>query len=342
VKQVNNEIGANPSKERFGTTTEYPRPVIVVSKCLGFTACRWNGDTIHDENIARLEPLVDFLPVCAEVEIGLGIPRSPLRVVTHSEELSLFQPDTGCDFTSEMLQFCSTFLGKLDTVDGFILKSRSPTCGIRDVKIYADSGKAAVTTKGSGFLGTAVLSSYGNLPIEDEARLSNARLREHFYTRLYARARFRQVHAKGTMRDLVRYQSEQKLLLMAYNQSESSRMGRIVANPEKKKTVEVYTEYASHLAKALAHPPRLTSNINVLMHILGYFSEKLTSTEKAFFLETLEQYRAASVPLSVCIGLVKSWIVRFKQPYLQRQSFLNPYPIELVSFNDSSYGRTAV
>ena len=321
---------------------EFPRPVIVVSKCLGFAACRWNGVTIPDENVDRLKPLVEFMPVCAEVDIGLGVPRSPVRVVAHSEELQLYQPDSGRDCTAEMQQFCAMFLSELDEVDGFILKSRSPSCGIRDVKIYPGNDKAALTTKGSGFLGNAVLKRFGYLPIEDEARLTNAKLREHFYTRLYARARFRQVQAKGTMRDLVRYQSEQKLLLMAYNQSELARMGRVVANLNKKKTSEVFTEYAEHLSSALAHLPRVTSNINVLMHALGYFSEKLTSSEKAFFLETLEQYRSSSIPLSVCIALVQSWIIRFKQSYLQRQSFFNPYPAELVSLNDTSRGRPAL
>ncbi|MHB1354817.1 MAG: YbgA family protein [Anaerolineae bacterium] len=320
---------------------EFPRPVVVVSKCLGFATCRWNGVTIPDENIDRLAPLVEFIPVCAEVEIGLGVPRAPVRVVAYKDELQLNQPGSGRDCTAEMQQFCERFLSGLDEVDGFILKSRSPSCGVRDVKIYPDNGKASISSKGSGFLGGAVLQRFGDLPIEDEARLSNARLREHFYTRLYARARFRQVQDKGTMRDLVRYQSEQKLLLMAYNQSESAKMGRIVANPEKKKTAEVYSEYAAHLAKALAHPPRLTANINVLMHALGYFSEKLTSQEKAYFLETLEQYRAGSLPLSVCIALVQSWIIRFKQPYLQHQSFFNSYPAELVTLTDTSRGRPA-
>jgi uncharacterized protein YbgA (DUF1722 family)/uncharacterized protein YbbK (DUF523 family) len=318
---------------------EFPRPVIVVSKCLGFAACRWNGVTVSDETVGRLSPFVEFMPVCAEVEIGLGVPRSPVRVVAHNEDLQLYQPDSGRDCTAEMQQFCSMFLSALNEVDGFILKSRSPSCGIRDVKMYSDHSAAAITSKGSGFLGNAVLKRFGYLPIEDEARLTNAKLREHFYTRLYARARFRQVQAKGTMRDLVRFQSEQKLLLMAYNQSELARMGRVVANVNKKKTSEVFTEYAAHLASALAHPPRLTSNINVLMHALGYFSEKLTSLEKAFFLETLEQYRAGSVPLSVCIALVQSWIIRFKQSYLLRQSFFIPYPVELASLSDPSSGR---
>jgi uncharacterized protein YbgA (DUF1722 family)/uncharacterized protein YbbK (DUF523 family) len=318
---------------------EFPRPVVVVSKCLGFDACRWNGVTIADENITRLTRQVDFLPVCAEVEIGLGVPRAPLRVVTHSEGPRLYQPDSERDCTAEMQNFCSKFIAGLVEVDGFILKSRSPTCGTRDVKVYADKDTTPITSKGSGFLGTAVLEHYKYLPVEDEARLTTARLREHFYTRLYARARFRQVKAKGTMRELVRYQSEQKLLLMAYNRSELQRMGRVVANLQKKKTAEVFSEYEEHLANALAHPPRITSNINVLMHALGYFSEKLTSSEKAFFLETLEQYRSGFIPLSVCITLIQSWIVRFKQPYLQRQSFFTPYPTDLVIQGDAARGR---
>lgn len=320
---------------------EFIRPIVIVSKCLGFDACRWNGVTIPDDNVERLRSVVEMKPVCAEVEIGLGVPRPPIRVVQNGGATHLVQPETGRDCSEEMRTFGAAFLDTIGEVDGFILKSRSPSCGIKDVKIYPANGKSILSAKGVGFFTGTIIARYPHLPMEDEARLSNARLREHFYTRLFVQARFRHVLSRGTMRELVKFHSEQKLLLMAYNQAALRRMGRIVANPEKRKTAEVFSDYAAQLSAALEHPARVTSNINVLMHALGYFSEKLSSAEKAFFLETLEQYRAGAVPLSVCLALLQAWIARFKQPYLQQQSFMHPFPTSLVSMSDTSRGRLA-
>ena len=105
------------------------RPVVIISKCLGFEHCRWNGEIINDEFTGRLAPYVDFRPTCPEKEIGLGVPRDPIHIESSRGDLSLVQPATGRDVTREMLSYCEAFLGSVDTVDGFILKARSPSCG---------------------------------------------------------------------------------------------------------------------------------------------------------------------------------------------------------------------
>ncbi|MDD4858406.1 MAG: DUF523 domain-containing protein, partial [Candidatus Krumholzibacteria bacterium] len=112
------------------------RPTVVVSKCLGFAACRYNGLGISSDFVKALMPDVDFVPVCAEVEIGLGVPREPIRVASGPNGLRLLQPSTGLDVTERMVRFARTFLESLSAVDGFILKSRSPSCGVRDVKVF--------------------------------------------------------------------------------------------------------------------------------------------------------------------------------------------------------------
>lgn len=309
---------------------DFPKPVIVISRCLGFSACRWDGTMIENEMTRRLCGWAECRPVCAEVEIGLGIPRAPIHLVADGDTVRLIQPDTGHDYAEEMRSFCATFISSLDPVDGFILKSKSPTCGTRDVKVFQDSGRSTVTTHGSGFLGTAVLSRFPQLPVEDETRLADARLREHFLTRVFCQARLRQVMARGTMRELVRFHSDQKLLLMAYNQTALQRMNRIVANPDKHRTSEVLLEYASRYYGALARPPRSTSAINVMMMILDYFSDKLSGADKASFLESLARYRSGEIPLSSCIQILQSWVMVYKQTGLQRQSFIYPYPAALI------------
>ncbi len=315
------------------------RPTIVVSKCLGFAACRYNGLGVSSDVVNALMPHVDFVPVCAEMEIGLGVPREPIRVAQGPGGLRLLQPSTGADVTDRMKRFAASYLDSLAIVDGFILKSRSPSCGVRDVKVFRGVEKEAAVGKGSGFFGAAVVEKFPGHPVEDEGRLLNFRIREHFLTSLYALTRFRAARARLAMRDLVDYQARNKLLLMSYSQKEMRLLGKIVANSEKKAMPAVFDEYEAHLRAALAKPPKYVSNINVLMHAMGYFKDGLTPPEKAHFIASLEKYRAGKIPLSATIAIVNAWLARFGSDYLKQQTYFEPYPEELVEITDSGKGR---
>jgi len=317
---------------------EYPKPRIVVSKCIGFDQCRWNGQMASSDVVALLRPYVEFLPICPEVEIGLGVPRESVRVVDVEGQSRLWQPATQRDYTDAMTSFADAYLSHLAEIDGFILKSRSPSCGIKDVRIYPNSDKGMASSKGAGLFGQAVLARFGHLPVEDEGRLTNFALREHFLTRVFALAAFRQVKAEGTMRALVRYQAENKLLLMAYNQREMNALGKIVANHAGAPVAQVYADYEARLHLALARAPRHTAAINVLMHALGYF-DALSAAEKAFFLARLEDYRAGKLPLSAPNSIARAWIIRFGSNYLASQTFFAPYPEDLAQITDSGKGR---
>jgi len=317
----------------------FVKPVVVVSKCLGFANCRYNGLTISSHTVDKLKPHVDFRPVCPEVEIGLGIPRDPIRVVKEANELRLLQPATGNDVTDKMTEFVESFLGTVEDADGFILKSHSPSCGIKDVKIYTGMEKRSSGVRGSGFFGGAVIDKFPNLPIEDGCRLTNFRIREHFFTKLFTMAKFREVKSSKSMKELVQFHTENKLLLMAYNQEKMRILGRIVANPDKKPFSEIINGYEEQLAGAFSKVSRYASNINVLMHEFGYFSKELSSGEKAFFLDSLERYRAGSVPLSIPLNIIGALIVRFQEDYLAQQTFFGPYPEELMEITDSGKGR---
>ena len=287
----------------------------------------------------RLKGHVEFLPVCPEVEIGLGVPRDPIRVILRGNELRLVQPATGADVTGKMQSFCTTFLNQIPEIDGFMLKSRSPSCGIKEVKIYPGLEKSAALKKGSGFFGNAVLERFPTLPIEDEGRLRNFIIREHFLKRLFTLTRFRSVKKTREMKHLVQFQASNKFLLMAYNQKEFRIMGRIVANHEKKPVSQVFADYETHLLTALAKTPRYTSYINVFMHAMGHFSDKLNKQEKAFFLDLMEKYRSGRTPLKSDMDVLMSWGVRFGEKYLLDQTFFKPYPEELMDISDSGKGR---
>lgn len=318
---------------------ETVRPVVVVSQCLGFAAVRYNGQVLRDRFVEALKSHVQFVEVCPEVGIGLGVPRDPVRVVALDGERRLLQPATGADLTEPMQNYSKMFLDRVGPVDGFILKGRSPSCGIKDVKLYSPQmGKSAVG-KSPGLFAEAVLARFPQAAIEDEGRLSNFRLRHHFLTRLYAIARLREVRRRNAMKELVRFHTEYKLVFMAYSQQGLRELGRIVANAERRPLAEVLDAYAERLAQVMARPPRSSSNLNVLMHALGYVSERITRDERRYFLDLLEEYRRQRVPLSAAFSVLGAWIVRFDEPYLISQRYFEPYPRGLLELSDSGSGR---
>jgi len=218
------------------------RPRIIVSKCLEFESCRYNGQMIPDEFVSKLKKNVDFIPVCPEVEIGLGVPRNPIRIVNTDGKNILYQPATGMDVTKKMEKFISGFIAHTGSVDGFILKHISPSCGISDVKIYSGMNNNSKFSNGPGFFGEAVLENYKNTAVENEERLKNFSIREHFLTRIFASARFQEMKQKKSMNELVTFHTHQKLLLMGYNQSKMRELGRIIANKEKADITAVMNE----------------------------------------------------------------------------------------------------
>ncbi len=315
------------------------KPVVVVSKCLGFAHCRYNGEIIEDPFVRRLRDFVEFQPVCPEMEIGLGVPRDPIRVVFVEGRLRLIQPATGQDFSGEMNAFAEKYLAGLGPVDGFLLKSRSPSCGTRDVKIYNETGNVLPATSRQGLFGAAVLSRFPLLPIEDEGRLRNFLIRDRFLTMLFTLTRFRELTKEPTMARLTSFHARHKLLLLTYNEQVMRRLGKVGANEEHRPVAEVYKEYGQTLPQVFTRPPKYTAATNVLMHALGYFRQRLSAQEKSFFLDTLERYHRGRLPLSVPVGILRSWVIRFNEPYLAQQVMFQPYPEELTDITDSGKGR---
>jgi uncharacterized protein YbgA (DUF1722 family)/uncharacterized protein YbbK (DUF523 family) len=331
----------SPGGESSGkpTLTAFPKPRIVISRCIGFDPCRYNGQIVQDKFVARIEPHVEFVCVCPEVEIGLGTPRAPVRIVASGASFRLIQAASGLDVSEKMRGFTSRFLDDLDEVDGFILKNRSPSCGFTDVKVYAGPEKGASIGRTAGFFGGAVLERFGDRAVEDEGRLKNMNIREHFLTRIFASARFRRLQQKPSMHRLVRFHATNKLLLMSYSQTNLRELGRIVANPGAKSIGELLDFYGMYFRKALQKAPRHASPVNVLTHALGYFKNDLSAREKRHFLEVVEAYRQGKTPLSSAVSILRSWVERFESQYLRDQTFFHPFPEDLMALDDSGKGR---
>jgi len=230
------------------------------------------------------------------------------------------------DFTAQLEVFAEKFLNTLSEVDGFILRSKSPSSALKDARIYPAEQKVAAIGRGPGIFGKAVLEKFGDKAVEDDKRLLNSRIRQHFLTKLYTLADFRAVRKANSEKVLVDFQAKNKLLLTAYSQVQLHSMGRIVAERKNRSLPEVLNDYEAHLTEALKVPPKAGSNYNVLTKAAGYFTSKLSQEEKAFFLEKAQRYKTGLEPLSTPLNVLRFLIIRYNEAYLEQQTFFEPYP----------------
>jgi uncharacterized protein YbbK (DUF523 family) len=222
-------------------------PNIVVSKCIEFDFCRYNAQIIRNEFVRKLKDFVNFIPICPEYEIGLGIPRDPIRIVEKEGKRLLVQPSTEKDVTKFMNDFSNKFLNDLDNIEGFILKSQSPSCGIKDVKVYPKSKNSAPKFRDSGFFGKRVIEKYPYLAIEDENRLRNSIIKEHFLKKVYTFAAFRNIRNTKKIKDLINFHTKNKYLIMSYNQKNLKIMGNLIANRNKEPIEDILDKYETFL-----------------------------------------------------------------------------------------------
>jgi uncharacterized protein YbgA (DUF1722 family)/uncharacterized protein YbbK (DUF523 family) len=313
--------------EKSGMDFEKPR--IVVSKCIEFAPCRYNGLMIKSSIIKKLKDYADFLPVCPEVGMGLGVPRDPIRVVDSGDKLELFQPNTGKIFTDEMNEFSRSFLESISNIDGFILKNKSPSCGVKAINIYPSFEDSRPRKDGTGLFAAHVSKYYPQLPLEDEGRLRNLIIRENFLTSIFALADFRRVNSRD-LNDLITFHTKNKLLLMSRSPYNLKLMGQILANNDNKSFDNIKAEYQGLLYRSLAEDSKPTLNVNVMMHVMGYFSKDIKHDEKTLFLDTLNDYKDGRIPFLVCLKMLELWIIRFDNDYLAEQTFFKPYPQDLM------------
>ncbi len=308
----------------------FPKPKVVISRCIEFEPVRYNGQIISSEFVRGLLNHIEPIPICPEVEIGLGVPRDTLKLVKMKDGIHLVQPSTGSDLTEKMNIFSDTFFSTLGDVDGFILRSGSPSSGLTRVKVYSSTEKSPMIGYSSGLFAGKVKENYSHLAVEEDLRLKNGRIREHFLRKIYTLARFREIKGTKKFGTLVEYHTKNKIQLKAYNEKEMRILGRLVANTENKPLQEVLRDYETHLYSALKRAPTCSTYTNVLINSLGYFSDDITPGEKQFFLKQIQNYRDGRTPLIVPVDIMKSWIIRTNKEYLDNQTFFNPYPEELL------------
>ena len=302
-----------------------------VSTCLLGENVRWNGGHARSRFITdTLSQFVEFVPVCPEVEAGFPIPRETLRLVGDIDQPKLVTTKSGVEHTATMVAWANKRVKALEKEDlcGFIFKKDSPSSGLKNVKVYNEKGMPV--KKGVGIFARVFTEHFPRVPVEEEGRLNDDKLRENFIEQIFALKRWREMlQRKKGVGQLVDFHTRQKLLMLSHSTVHYRQMGKLVAGGKAMPIDDLYDRYENLFIDALRLKTTIKKNANVLSHIMGYFKKQLSADEKQELLEIFDHYRRGLVPLVVPITLINHYVRKYKQPYLAQQAYLNPHPVEL-------------
>ena len=307
-----------------------------ISACLTGEKVRYDGQHKLDHYLMDiLGKFVEYVPVCPEVGCGMTVPREAMRLVGDKDSPRLMTIRTQVDKTDIMVAWAKPELDRLAQEDlcGFVFKSKSPSSGMSFVKIY-NSGAGIPVKNGVGIFARMFMERFPLLPVEDEGRLHDDRLRENFIERVFAYARWRDYERNdNTVKGLMDFHSRHKLLLMAHQSAAVARLGRLGAGATRATLEDCKKQYLPEFLKAMSCQATARKHVNVLQHILGYFKKDLTADEKAEMLELISRFHAGRLPLIVPVTMLAHFVRKYHQPYLMGQYYLEPGPEELALRN---------
>ncbi len=308
------------------------RPKIIISACLNLEPVRYNGKFISDEFVLKLIEYCDVLSLCPEIAIGLGVPRDKIIVYKKGKKYGLYQPAKDLELTDKMVKFSKKFLNSLDDIDGFLFKSKSPSCGVSGTIIYENIQSKKHHSRGKGIFALKVLRKFPLLPVEDEKRLKNNEIKDHFLTRIFAIANLRDlIKNVREIEELMNFHQRYKYLLMAHSNIRLKEMGKLVASYNKGKNLKSIVEkYRELFLISLKRRPSKGEHINAFQHIFGYISSKLNKREKRHFIELLDKYKKGHLKIRTLKKIIKSFAYRCEEEYIINQVYLNPYPEDLI------------
>ncbi len=306
-----------------------------ISRCLLGEQVRFDGGHKRDQFLTDvLGRYVEWVPVCPEVEAGLGTPREAMRLVGDPQQPRLVSIKSGQDHTRALELVTDRRLVDLEAADlsGFVFKKDSPSCGVERVRTYNEHGMP--NRKGVGLFARAFVGRFPLIPVEEEGRLSDPLLRENFIERVFCYRRWQDlIHGGVTRQAVVRFHTIHKYLLLAHSAQHYRQLGRLVAQVHEYRPKDLGLRYGELFMQALAVRATVRKHVNVLQHILGHFKDRLDAQEKAELLGVIADYHQGLTPLIVPLTLIKHYVQVFDVEYIRDQVYLNPHPKELMLRN---------
>jgi len=307
---------------------DYARPIIGISKCLEFDMCRYDGSRINNNFVRNMKNYVDFVQVCPEVGIGLGTPRKPIRLVKIDGVKSLYQPSSEKNLTEEMHNFTKKFVSSVDNLDGFIFKRDSPTCGISNVRLYHKLGTDSGYQKTTGMFSEGVSSEFPNMVKEDEKRLENITIREHFLTRIFVLANLRESLELQSVEKLFEFYSKNMLLFLCHDEKLTAELGVLFTNEDNFKIIS--KKFENIIYEILSFPIQKSPMINTFDYMFNFVKSKLSESEKSHYQSLIDEFENNLITHSEISTLLYSWALRYNVQLILDQSLFDPFPKNLL------------
>lgn len=305
---------------------------------IGVSACLLGGEVRFDGGHKRDRYLTDvlgenvvWLPVCPEIELGMGIPRPVIQLRGGEVGETVVERESGEDWTGRMQEYADGRCGELARtgLDGFVLKKDSPSCGMTRVRVYGNPS-GMPTRNGVGHFAQGLIRQMPDLPLEEEGRLRDAVLRERFIEEIFCHNRWRVLVSRGLTRGrLVEFHSAHKMLILAHDEVIYREMGRVVASFGRVSDDEVYAAYYPLFVAAFRRKATVARHVNVLEHLFGHVKELVSPAEKREISSSIDDYRNGQVPLVAVISLLRFLVAAHDVKYVSGQLYLEPHPREL-------------
>lgn len=306
-----------------------------ISRCLLGEEVRFDGGHKRDRFLTDvLGRYVEWVPVCPEVEAGLGTPREAMRLAGDPKKPQLITIKSERNMTKPVMLFTDRKLDALASakLSGYVFKKDSPSCGIERVRVFNQHGMPSRT--GIGLFARAFVERFPLVPVEEEGRLCDPLLRENFIERVFCYRRYQDLVNGGVTRQaLVRFHTIHKYLLMAHSPQHCLRLGRLVGRATQYQPKDLAHRYGELFMKTLAVKATMWKHVNVLQHIVGFFKTKLTAQERRELLGAIEDSRRGYAPLIVPLTLMRHYVTMLDVGYIREQLYLNPHPKELMLRN---------
>lgn len=308
------------------------KPKIVVSECLYGTKCRYDSQGYNGKVIQSLKDYVDIQTVCPELAIGLSIPREPIRIEMNkeNEEYRLIDYNSKNDYTNQMTEFSEEFINGLDDIDGFILKSRSPTCGLKDAKVYYCGNKCSIRSNENGFFSQKIIDKYDYLPIENEGRLKNYNIRDNFFTRIFF------INNLKNNKNIIEFHKNNLLLLKSYDEESTNEVSDILNENRMEDQVHQYKEKVLNI---VSNQRKKENKLSIIIKVFEKYKNMLNEEEINMFNGLIESYENQRILFSTLEVVIKMYATRFKDKDILNQTFFYPYPENLINITDSGKGR---
>jgi uncharacterized protein YbgA (DUF1722 family)/uncharacterized protein YbbK (DUF523 family) len=302
-----------------------------ISRCLLGDEVRFDGGHKRDAFLTGIfGRYVEWVPVCPEVEAGLGTPREAMRLVGDPQRPRLIAIKSEKDHTEAVERMTADRLRSLKDLElsGYVFKKDSPSCGVERVRVFNRHGMP--NRKGTGLFARAFMEQFPMVPVEEEGRLCDPVLRDNFIERVFCYHRWQQLkRRRATRSDVVKFHTIHKYLLLAHSRQLYGQLGRLVAQADRYQPKDLVERYGRLFMEALAVTATRRKHVNVLQHLIGHMKCHVTKSERAEIDGLVEDYRQGLVPLVVPLTLVKHYVVQYGLLYLRDQIYLSPHPKEL-------------